>query len=217
MVFPTITKIRQNSIRFHSWKFMIINILTCLNQYLFKNSFLFKYFTINYINLPRKTFIPMAHFGLYYDFTSFFKLTHKSVLGIYKGKNFNLNFNHKIKTVKHDKINILEINKYHTLYTPIDQKSQSKSQDSTEQILFLNNNVTFQSFLIELSIRQNRDIYFYYIIINNYKLYPKLIKIKTKDKSIYEIVQTIANEMTAIIKQYPEHYLWSYKRFNITY
>ena len=217
MVFPTITKKRQDHIRFHSWKFLIINTVICLNQYLLKNSYLFKYYTINNINLPKKSFITLAHFGLYYDFTSFFKLTQNIFYGIYKSKKFNLNFNHKIKTVKHNKINILEINKYHTLYTPIDQKSQSKSQDSTEQILFLNNNVTFQSFLIELSIRQNRDIYFYYIIINNYKLYPKLIKIKTKDKSIYEIVQTIANEMTAIIKQYPEHYLWSYKRFNITY
>ena len=212
MVFPTITKIRQNSIRFHSWKFMIINILTCLNQYLFKNSFLFKYFTINYINLPRKTFIPMAHFGLYYDFTSFFKLTHKSVLGIYKGKNFNLNFNHKIKTVKHDKINILEINKYHTLYTPIDQKSSSKN----ETVLFLNKYVTFHSYLIKLAIKQERDICFYYIIIDKYKLQPKLIKIKTKDKSIHQISQSIANEMTTIIKKYPEQYFWPHNRFNIS-
>jgi lauroyl/myristoyl acyltransferase len=211
IVFPTITKIRQNSIRFHSWKFLIINILTCLNQYLFKNSYLFKYYTINNINLPRKSFITLAHFGLYYDFTSFFKLTQNIFYGIYKSKNFNLNFNHKIKTVKHDKINILEINKYHTLYTPIDQKCSSKN----ETVLFLNKYLTFHSSLIQQSIHQERDIIFYYVVINNYKLYPKLIKIETKDKSIHDIVQSIASEMTTVIKQYPEQYLWSHNRFSI--
>ena len=81
--------------------------------------------------------------------------------------------------------------------------------------LILNKYVTFHSYLIKLAIKQERDICFYYIIIDKYKLHPKLIKIKTKDKSIYEIVQTIANEMTAIIKQYPEQYLWSHNRFSI--
>jgi lauroyl/myristoyl acyltransferase len=217
LVFPTITKIRQDHIRFHSWKFLIINTITCLNQYLLKNSYLLNYYTIHSISLPKKSFITLAHFGLYYDFISFFKLTQNIFYGIYKSKIFNLNFNTKIKTVKHDRINTQEINKYHTLYTPIDQKSLGKSQGKTETILFLNNNITFQSFLIELSLRYNRDIYFYYVIIDRYKLYPKLIKIETRDKSIYDIVQTIANEMTTIIKKYPEQYLWSYKRFNVTY
>jgi len=217
LVFPTITKIRQDHIRFHSWKFLIINTITCLNQYLLKNSYLLNYYTIHSISLPKKSFITLAHFGLYYDFISFFKLTQNIFYGIYKSKIFNLNFNTKIKTVKHDRINTLELNKYYTLYTPIDQKSQGKSQGKTETISFLNNNVTFHSFLIELSIRQNRDIYFYYIVIDNYTLYPNLIKIETRDKSIHDIIQTIANEMTTIIKECPEQYLWSYKRFNVTY
>jgi len=209
IVFPTITKIRQNSIRFHSWKFLIINILTCLNQYLFKNSYLLKYYTINTINLPKKTFIPLAHFGLFYDFTSFFKLTQNSLYVIYKGK-FNLNFNTKIKTLKHNKITTPNTT-YYTVFTPIDQKCSSKN----ETVLFLNNYLTFHSSLIQQSIHQERDIIFYYVVINNYKLYPKLIKIETKDKSIHDIVQLIATEMTTIIKQYPEQYLWSHNRFSI--
>ena len=169
MVFPTITKKRQDHIRFHSWKFLVINAIICLNQYFLKKSYLFKYYTINSMTLPRKSFTALAHFGLYYDFTSLFKLSQNSIYNIYKG-NFNLNFSNKIKTVKHNLINFKEINKYHVLATPIDHKPNSKSQGKTEPVLFLNNNVTFQSFLIKLSIRQNRDIYFYYVIIINCKL-----------------------------------------------
>ena len=83
--------------------------------------------------------------------------------------------------------------------------------------MFLNNYVTFNSSLIKLDIRYNRDIYFYYVIIDKYKLCPKLIKIETKNKSIHDIVQSVATEMTTIIKKYPEQYLWSYKRFNVIY
>ena len=77
----------------------------------------------------------------------------------------------------------LEINKYHTLYTPIDHKP--KYMDET--LLFINEYLTFYSYLIKLDIRQSRDIYFYYVIIDNCELYPKLIKLETKDKSIHEI------------------------------
>ena len=132
---------------------------------------------------------------------------------IYKGKNFDLNFKNKIKAVKPNKINISEIRKYYTLTCCIDQRCSNIN----ETVLFLNKSLTFNSLLIQQSINQKRNIYFFYIIINNYKLYPKLIKIETRDKSIYDIVQTIANEMTTIIKKYPEQYLWSYKRFNVTY
>ena len=95
---------------------------------------------------------------------------------------------------------------------PIDQKSSSKN----ETVLFLNKYVTFHSYLIKLAIKQERDICFYYIIIDKYKLQPKLIKIKTKDKSIHQISQSIANEMTTIIKKYPEQYFWPHNRFNIS-
>uniref|UniRef100_A0A6C0EK83 Lipid A biosynthesis acyltransferase n=1 Tax=viral metagenome TaxID=1070528 RepID=A0A6C0EK83_9ZZZZ len=209
IVFPDISDKRIDHIRFHSWKYFIINLLTCINQYLFRNSFLKKYYSINHIDVPHKSFFTAAHLGLYYDLTGFQQLTGKSVYTIYKG-NFKLDFNGILKMVQHNNINLKELGKYFTVITPIDQKSNDKTI-----VKFLDQSVRFHSYLINISVRENRDIYLSFVIIKKYALELVYIKINTKDKTLEEIVQDVAYKYTDLIKQHPEQYLWSHNRFNI--
>jgi lauroyl/myristoyl acyltransferase len=209
LVFPDISDKRIDYIQFHSWKYFIINIMVCLNQYIFSNSFLKKYYSVKYIDIPHKSFITLGHLGLYYDFTGFQELTGKSLYGIYKG-NFKLNFKGLVKTGQHNNINLNELYKYHSLYTPIDQKSGDKTI-----VKFLGQWVKFHSILIDIYIKNNRDIYIYNVIIKNYRLELTITKIDTKNKPLVEIVQDVANNFTDLIKQHPEQYLWCHNRFNI--
>lgn len=209
-LFPDISDKRIDYIRFHSCKYFIINIIICLNQYIFSNSFLKKYYSVKHIDIPHKSLIILAHFGLYYDFTGFQELTGKSLYGIYKGK-FEWKINNKyIVYRKHNNINLKELNKYFIVTTPIDQKSDNKTI-----VKFLGQWVKFHSKLIDFSIKNNRDIYFYNVIIKNYRLELTLTKIDTKNKPLVEIVQDIAYKFTDLIKQNPEQYLWYHNRFNI--
>ena len=207
---PDLTKKKIDHLNFQQYKFFILNILIGINQYLFKNSLIIKNYSKNNLILPnKKCLIIQAHQGIYYDIFSFYNLIgKKSFYGIYKG-NFKFRFKGKIKCEKHSKIDFYNLKKYFCIYTPIDQKSGDKTL-----VNFLGKNVNFHSKLLDYSITTNRDIYFYYTIVENNLIKPNLVKIITKNKNLQQVVQDVADKSTEIIKKYPEQYLWCHDRFN---
>jgi lauroyl/myristoyl acyltransferase len=211
-VFPNITKNKMNKIRFKSIKYFLINLFICINQYLFYDSFLLKYYDKKKYILQKKSILVLPHFGIFYDFTSLYNQTKLSLYGIYKGK-FNLPHNsNKIKCVKHNKIDFTDMNNYNIIETPIDQKSSNGIK-----VEFLGKEVKFHTTLIKYSILFKRNIFIYYVHFNDkkYKLIQRFIKINTNNKKLEEIVQEIASKMTNIIKNNPEQYLWLHNRFNL--
>ena len=208
IAFPSIEKKKINYVKFHSWKFFIINLVICINQYIFGNSFLDKYYDKKII-IPKKSLMALGHHGIYYDFTSFYTITKKSLCGIYKG-HFEWKINNKyINYIHHKKLNINIINRYSVLASPIDQKSSGIKLD------FLNKNVTFNNFLVQYAISDSREIYFYNVVFNNFKLKVNLIQINIKDKPMEEITRELAKNIENTIRKHPEQYLWAHNRFKL--
>ena len=211
-VFPNIDKNKMNHIRFKSIKIFFINILIGINQCLFYDSFLIRYYDSNNFTFSKKSTILLCHLGIFYDFISFYKQTKKSFYGIYKGK-FTFPFkSYPIKLVKNNKIKYNDMMKYNIIATPIDQKSKGG------EVYFLNHKVSFHDSLIKYSIIEKRNIFLSYVLYDDtiFKLTQKIIKINIINKKIDEVVQEIANKMSKIIKKYPEQYLWAHNRFNIS-
>lgn len=211
-VFKNIEKNKIERIYFRCLKIYILNCFIVLNQYLFGDSFLVKYYNIDKdIKLNNKSFIALCHLGLYYDFMSFYKIFNKTFCGIYKG---NIDWKIKNKNIvylKHSNINLLELNKYYVNSSPIDQKPDNVT---FLKLNFLNNNVPFHSYLVSNAIASKRDIYFYYCLYKSNKINVKFEKIDTINKSIDTVLQDLADIMTNIILQNPEQYLWLHNRFN---
>ena len=210
-VFPNIDKKKINNIRFNTIKISMINLLIGINIHIFGNSFLEKYYK-NKIKLNRKSFVFQCHIGLYYDFYSFFKLTNKkSFYGIFKGKfNFNKFKETNLLAVHHNKINFNILHKFLNIFTTIDHSNKK----SKLEVIFLNKKYKFNYTLVNYSIENNRDIYFYYTLLINNKIENNLVKINTKNKILNDICQDIANEMNKIILKYPEQYSWNFKSIN---
>lgn len=212
IVFPDINKEELDKIRFNSYKYYILNIFIFLNQYLFSNSLLLKYYKNKKLKFQNKSFVILLHLGIFYDFMSFIKQSNKSFYGVYKGK-IDLQFSSKkIKCVKHNKINFEEIDNYYNIYTPIDQKTYRGTE-----IIFLNKKVKLNDTLLKYSIQKKRDLYLYYCIIDekNYKINQKIIKINYEGKDIKNLIQEISDKMTFYIKKYPNQYLWLHNRFDL--
>ena len=210
-VFPNITKNEMNKIRFKSIKYFLINVFIVINQYLFYDSFLLKYYDKKKYILKNKSTFLLMHLGIFYDFTSLYNQTKHSLYIIYKGKKFNLPFNNKkIKCAKHNKVDFENSKKFDLILTPIDQKSSNRIK-----VYFLGKEVKFHTTLIKYSILFKRDIFIYYVHFNDkkYKLIQRFIKINTNNKKLEEIVQEIANKMTQIIKKNPEQKYWHFKTF----
>ena len=212
IVFPNINKEELDKIRFNSYKYYLLNFFIFLNQYLFYDSFLLKYYKNKNLKIKKKSTILLFHLGIFYDFMSFIKQTEKSFFNIYKGK-FNLPFNDKkIKLVKYKNVDLNEISSYHNIATSIDQKTSRGIE-----ITFLNKKVKFHDTLLKYSIQKKRDLYLYYCIIDekNYKINQKIIKINYEGKDIKNLIQEISDKMTFYIKKYPNQYLWLHNRFNL--
>ena len=211
-VFPNIDKNKMNHIRFKSIKIFFINILIGINQCLFYDSFLNRYYDSNNFIFSKKSTILLYHLGIFNDFVSFYKQNKQSFYAIYKGK-FTFPFkSYPIKLVKNNKIKYNDMIKYNIIATSIDQKSKGG------EVYFLNSKVSFHDSLIKYSIIDKRTIFLYCVLYNDkiFKLTPKIIKINITNKKIDEVVQEIANIISKIIKKYPEQYLWAHNRFNIS-
>jgi len=208
--FPKINVSKINYIKFNTWKFFFINLLICINQYLFGYSFLCKYYQIDdKLTLPKKALLALSHHGIYYDFINIHNLTSNSLCCIYKG-NFQWNIKNKyINLVQHKNLDLKLINKYHILASPIDQKSRGI------KLNFLNKEVTFNTFLVTYAKSDTRDIYFYNVVFQDFKLKVNLIKIEQKGKTVEEITRELAKNIETSIRKHPEQYLWTHDRFKI--
>jgi len=221
--FPNITNNKINTIKFHSWKFFIMNILICFNQYLFSNSFLTNYYD-NPIVIPKKAFVALSHLGIYYDFTSIYIFTKKSLCSIYKGyfkliyrSNFKWKINNKyINLIPNKNLDVGLINKYSILVSPIDHAINNiEFKAYGISLNFLNRKCSLNNFLIDYAVSDKRDIYFYNVIFQDFKLKVNLIKINQKDKTVEEITRELAKNIEDNIRKYPEQYFWSHLRFDV--
>ena len=75
-VFPNITKNEMNKIRFKSIKYFLINVFIVINQYLFYDSFLLKYYD------KKKYILILATFPWYKRFFRFLPLEYQLVINL---------------------------------------------------------------------------------------------------------------------------------------
>ena len=134
LVFPNMIDHKYTSsfkeIKFKSTKLFIINMLIALHQrFVIDTDCLLKYYhDINSLNIPpdlkddlkrNKVIFALAHYGIYYDFTSAYKLI-SPLSCIYKMKYefverlvYDSNkFENKILPIKHDRLGHLIYNEY---------------------------------------------------------------------------------------------------------
>ena len=208
-VFKDISNFSKFKILLKSSKNLTFNILIILIQNIFGDNYLINYYNIKNYNIPKKCQLILAHYGLFYDFVSGIKIFNKNLAGIFKGK-FNHINNKNFKLFKHNMVDYKLLSKYFIIDTPIDQKSNDKTIVS-----FLNKQVKFHSKLVDFSLNDNRNLYFYYVDIGWNSLKLNIIKINTKDKKLVDIIQNIADMMTKIILKNPDQYLWLHDRFNV--
>lgn len=209
LIFPKKSFFEINKIIFNSYKNFTFNILILLVQNIFGDNYLINYYNIKNYNITKKCQLILAHYGLFYDFVSGIKIFNKNLAGIYKGK-FNHINNKNFKFFKHNMIDYTLLSKYYIITTPNDQRSNDKTIVS-----FLNKQVKFHSKLVDFSLNDNRDLYFYYVDIEWNSLNTNIVKINTKDKQLIDIIQNIADMITKIILKNPDQYLWLHDRFNV--
>jgi hypothetical protein len=122
LIFSNYSFIQKQIIIINSYKNFIFNIIIVLLQYLFRDSFLYKYYNKKSYKIYNKIQLVLCHFGLFYDPSSSIYMFNKKIASIYKG-NFDFYINKNIKMFQHNKINFNELYRYDIIATPIDQKS----------------------------------------------------------------------------------------------
>lgn len=214
--FPSISQSKLDFIRFHSNKVFIFNVLIGIKIWLLGDSNFWSLYdnNIKINSFPNKCFFCACHLGIYYDLSSLPYIFNKNVTAIYKG-NFSLKSNKKIEYIKHNQINknTSDFFKKSLIITPIDQNPPSHL---SSEVKFLNSKVSLHNFLIKLSMNQERDIYFAWVLFpEQNKLRLNYIKINYNEKSLNEVCQIIANKMSELIIKYPEQYFWMHDRFKL--
>jgi lauroyl/myristoyl acyltransferase len=226
LVFPNMDQDKKDLIKFRSCKLFLMNILIVLHQrFIIDTDYLMKYY--DNINIPNdlkddlkknKVIFAVAHLGIYYDFSSCYKLI-SPLSCIYKMKYefiekfiYGSNkFKNKILPIKHDKLGELINNEYPSMCIPCDQKSNSK------EIYFLKQKVKFHDSVTKIHKITKRSIWvcICYYDFNLRKIKMKLIPIeRIYNSSNKNITQKIADIMTKEILENPDQYFWLHDRFN---
>ena len=207
LVFKKVAFLEKQTIIMNSYKNYIFNIIVSVIQYLFGDSFLYKYYDLQEYKFRNKVIIVSGHIGLYYDPCSGSKICKRNFSCIYKG-NFDFYINKNIKMFGHHQIKYNELYKYDVIATPIDQRS-----NNLPKVYFLNQEINFHNKLVKYSLLDNRDLYFYCVKINWNSLEVTLEKIDTENKNLKNIIQIMADKMTKMIFNNPEQYNWLHDRF----
>ena len=213
-------------IKFKTIKLFILNSLIAIHQrFIIDTNYLTKYY--NKVNIPdelkediknNKVIFAMAHYGIYYDFSSYYYFI-STLAPVYKMKNnlienivYNSNkFKNKILPIRHDKLGSLINNDYKSIYIVTDQKANSKK----DKIKFLNQETNFHYSVADIHKATKRSIWYFssYYDFTNQKMNIELIPIKNLHKK-KEITQQIADLITERVLKNPEQYFWHHDRFN---
>ena len=225
-VFPNISKNKFNEIYYYSTKLFILNSLIAIHQrFIIDTNYLTKYY--NKVDISdelkediknNKVIFATAHYGIYYDFSSYYYFI-STLAPVYKMKNnlienivYNSNkFKNKILPIRHDKLGSLINNDYKSIYIVTDQKANSKK----DKIKFLNQETNFHYSVADIHKATKRSIWYFssYYDFTNQKMNIELIPIKNLHKK-KEITQQIADLITERVLKNPEQYFWHHDRFN---
>lgn len=210
----------KHKIMINSYKLLIINALISIHQRFFiNNNYLLNFYSINFnTNFKNKKMIfVMMHYGIFYDFTTFFKINGKMICNFKMHNKFaqeliwNSNkFKNKIIGVNLGNLKFY-FNENKHMYLLTDQKGSRYKED----ILFLNNKCKFHDYPVNIHKVTNRSISIIYCHYQNYKIKMNVIPININNKTKKEIVQEIADNFTNIILKNPEQYMWAHNRFNL--
>jgi lauroyl/myristoyl acyltransferase len=228
----------SSDIKFKSLQLFVLNILIALHQrFLSKKDSLLKHYI--YEDVPeefrtdlknRKCIIALAHYGIFYDFTSLqkhfdillapvFKLPTSSerlvfgkVTSIYP-INLNLFKNYMTEIYKGQISNNI-INKQDIIGIVCDQKGNTKNKPVVE---FLGQKVHFHSSPVDIHKVTRRAIWGYFCRydFDRKKIIMSLVPIKRTrdDTDVQVIMQTMSTTLTKEIIGYPEQYFWKHDRF----
>ena len=218
-----------NKLNYTSRKLSVLNFLIALHQrFLINNDYLLKYYFD--IKLPNdlkediannKAIFAMAHYGIYYDFTSFLNSTNYYFGCVYKMKNKILEkivydckeYQAKVTPILYNKLALHMKKNYDIITIPCDHKNKSNKT----KINFLGQKTGFHFSVADIHKITGRSIW---VFLSDYnfetkKISIKLIPIQRKLDSTRKtvIVQKIADTFTNQIMSNPEQYSWNFKRF----
>ena len=226
-VFPNISKNKFNEIYYYSTKLFILNSLIAIHQrFIIDTNYLTKYY--NKVDIPdelkedlknNKVIFAMAHYGIYYDFSTFVNLYKFRLACAYKMKNNIIEkliyksdlYKNRVLPLRHNILGSLIDNNYDIITIPTDQKANQKK----EKIMFLNQETNFHYSVADIHKATKRSIwiFFSYYDFRNQKMNIELIPITNLNKK-REITQQIADLITERALKYPEQYFWHHDRFN---
>jgi lauroyl/myristoyl acyltransferase len=215
----------------NSLKISILNVLLALHQRFLQNrDSLAKHYVFN---IPeefhtdvknQKCILAMAHYGIFYDFTTAVKILKSSLAPVFKLSAFGewLVFGNAGKTIYPISLNRFkrymsgiktgtktDIDKQGSIVIVCDQKAGGNNPI----VQFLGQSVNFHSSPVDVHIWTGRAIWCYtckYNLVSK-KFEVKLVPIKGGHK--IDIVQNISNVFTDEILANPEQYFWVHNRF----
>ena len=168
-----------------------------------------------------KALLALAHYGIFYDFSSAYQILKNPIASVYKMKNTYLEkwmfhgsaLKGKIFGIKHDKLHQHLNHPYRIISLPCDHKG--KHVRGT----FLNRETKIHSSPADLHKISKRALWVYFCKYDftRKKIIVSFVPVEryVTSRSKCEIAQQVADIFTKAIKAQPEQYFWIHNRFRV--